>query len=247
VNADWVPQFKAAYAKILSTPSFNPVKGVQQKSDGTDLVKTNLPLTLLPSTANNDLPLVFFISGDGGWTSFDQSVCESMVKEGMPVVGLDVQKYFWNKKTPEKTAADVSQALSIYMQKWHKAHFVLAGYSFGATVIPFIANRLPANMKLKMDGLCCFSPDERADFEIHILDMLHLSGDRGAYDVIAEINKVTTVRPMCLFGQDEESAARNKLRDDGIKVITVPGGHHDDNNLAVLAKCLLNDIEANHR
>ncbi|WAC14672.1 AcvB/VirJ family lysyl-phosphatidylglycerol hydrolase [Dyadobacter pollutisoli] len=247
VNANWLPQFKAAYSKILSAPSFNPVKGAQQKSTKADLAKTNLPLTLLPSPAKNDLPLVFFISGDGGWTSFDQSVSESMVKEGMPVVGLDVQKYFWNKKTPERTAADVSRALAIYMQKWHKTTFVLAGYSFGASVIPFVANRLPADLKLRMDGLCCFSPDEWADFEIHILDMLHLSGDQGDYDVVAEMNKVKTVRPVCIFGGDEDSAARKKLQKDGIKVVTLPGGHHYNNNYTVLAKDLLDNITVNHR
>jgi type IV secretory pathway VirJ component len=247
VNANWVPQFKTAYIKILAAPSFNQVKRVDQKNGGTDLVKTDLPLTLLPSTAKNDLPLVFFISGDGGWTSFDQSVCESMVKEGMPVVGLDVQKYFWNKKTPEQTAADVNRALAIYMQKWHKTTFVLAGYSFGASVIPFIADRLPIGMRLKLGGLYCFSPDERADFEIHILDMLHLSGDRGDYDVVVEMNKVKTVRPVCLFGQDEDSAARNKLRSKGIRVVTVPGGHHYDNNYKILAKTVLDDLNANRR
>jgi type IV secretory pathway VirJ component len=247
VNANWVPQFKTAYTKILAAPSFNPMKEIQEKSAGTDLTKTDLPLTLLPSAARNDLPLVFFISGDGGWTSFDQSVSESMVKKGMSVVGLDVQEYFWKKKTPEQTAADVGRALAIYMQKWHKTTFVLAGYSFGASVIPFIANRLPADMKLKMDGLYCFSPDERADFEIHILDMLHLSGDQGDYDVVAEMNKVKTVRPICLFGRDEDSAARNKLRARGIKVVTVPGGHHYDNNFKILAKTVLDDVNTNRR
>ena len=53
-----------------------------------------MPLTLIPAAINENLPLAFFISGDGGWTSFDQTVCEKLAEKGIPVVGLDAQKIF---------------------------------------------------------------------------------------------------------------------------------------------------------
>lgn len=102
--------------------------------------KSDLPIILMPASVINDLPLVFFISGDGGWKSWNQNVSEELAKKGMPVVDLNAQKYFWNEKTPQKVADELIVLIKQYMQTWNKSTFILLGYSFGACVAPFIAN-----------------------------------------------------------------------------------------------------------
>lgn len=246
VNANWVPQFGAAYKKILEAPSFS-----QLKADQNPLLKTqkitplpgNLPLTLIPSEQKNDLPLVFFISGDGGWTSFDHSLSENIVKKGLPVVGLDAQKYFWNKKTPEQSTADISKAIIHYMQQWDKKSFVLMGFSFGASVVPFVAARLSPDLKSKIRGVISLSPDENADFEIHIADMLNLGKNDGDYNVLSEMIKIKEMGPVCLYGSDEENDLKDKLIREAIKTITLPGGHHYDNNYSGITNILLERIK----
>ncbi|TKT86558.1 hypothetical protein FDK13_32285 [Dyadobacter frigoris] len=59
-------------------------------SENNNPAQVEMPLILLP--------LIFFISGDGGWTNFDQGLSKILVGNGMPVVGMNVQKYFWIKK-----------------------------------------------------------------------------------------------------------------------------------------------------
>ena len=90
-----------------------------------------LPLTIIPTRSKDDtLSIAFLISGDGGWTSFDQSVGEALAEKGIAVLGLDAQKYFWNSKTPLETANAVSKAVEHYLQQWNKKTFILVGYSF---------------------------------------------------------------------------------------------------------------------
>ena len=246
VEANWLPQFKTAYRKILASPSYTSSKGDKEESlKIKELAGSpgNLPLTILPTEKTNDLPVIFFISGDGGWTSFDQSLCEQIVKRDMPVIGLDVQKYFWKAKTPDQATRDITLALSFYMHKWKKTTFVLVGYSFGASVVPFIADRLPGNFRPAIRGILALSPDETTDFEVHIIDMLNLGSNDKQYDVLAELQKVKKYSPVCIFGSEESNTASSKLKTLGIKTIIIPGGHHYDNAFSTIINHLLQNIQ----
>lgn len=243
VTKNWLPQFMVAYRQILAAPSFSQQKATQNtllKSQNLMPLPGNLPLTLIPSPASNDLPLVFFISGDGGWTSFDQSLAEALAEKGMPVVGLDAQKYFWDGKTPGVATTDISRAVVHYLEQWHRGRFALLGFSFGASVVPFVAARLPDTLKARVTGVYCLSPDEYADFEIHIEDMLDVPGTAEPFRVLPELTKIKALNPVCLFGKEEEASLLKKLTTLGIKTTTLPGGHHYE-DLTELA----NIIQAN--
>src|SRR5678809_1682996 len=61
--------------------------------------KTSLPLSLYAS-ADTAKPLIFYISGDGGFNKFSTSFMQSLNKEGYAVIGLNAKDYFWKKKKP---------------------------------------------------------------------------------------------------------------------------------------------------
>ena len=239
---NWMPQFTTAYKKILNTPSYAEQKAEQNtllQSQHLTPLPSDLPLTLIPTEIKDTLPMAFVISGDGGWTSFDQSVGEALAEKGMPVVGLDAQKYFWNAKTPEETTAAISKAAEHYMKQWNKNTFVLVGYSFGACVVPFVANRLQIALRENLRGVYSLSPDEKADFEIHLTDMLSWGSSKDNYDVIEEMKKINTLNPICVFGEEEEPVVRNHFSEAGIKIKTLPGTHHYNNDFNALAESIL--------
>lgn len=216
---NWLPQFKTAYLKIL---------GPSQKNPSFSALKTEMPIQLVePKTYTNEL--MFMISGDGGWTSFDQDLANTFVAKGLKVIGLDAQKYFWNAKTPEQTATEIAKILAYYQEKEPSIKFSIMGYSFGACVAPFIVNRLPEQIKKATKTVALLSPDDRADFEIHVADMLSLSSDNEPYDVVAELRK-TSVKKLCIFGSDEDKETMAKFRNSGAALETLPGGHHFDND-----------------
>ncbi|WP_238989911.1 AcvB/VirJ family lysyl-phosphatidylglycerol hydrolase [Flavobacterium sharifuzzamanii] len=247
VTKNWLPQFIEAYKEVLNTPNF-----AKQKSEQNSLLKEQnlaplpfeMPLTLIP-TKNKDenLPIAFLISGDGGWTSFDQSVGEALAERGIAVIGLDAQKYFWNAKTPLETSISISKAVEHYLQQWNKKAFILVGYSFGASVVPFAAANLPETLKEKLKGVYSLSPDVKADFEIHIADMLSLESSNDNYDVISEMKKIKAYNPVCFFGNEEEPEIRKQFAESDIKTIEIPGSHHYNDDYNKIAESILKEIK----
>jgi len=235
------PQLIAAYQKILKEPGYsekiNTERTLQQIKE-LELLNIDIPLTTIPTSSKENLPLVFFISGDGGWSSFDNSMSEKLSKDGMPVVGLDSQKYFWNEKQPKETADEMSKVILFYMNLWHRNTFILVGYSFGACVAPFIANNFPVSLKESLKGVFCLSPDKTGDFEIHITDMLSFKTN-DKYDVLNEMKLITSLNPVCIFGSDEEEELRNYFSIKEIKVETVPGSHHYNNDYSAVSSIIL--------
>ncbi|MBK0382541.1 virulence factor [Pedobacter sp. SD-b] len=237
----WLPAFDSAYHKILSQPSFSQKNNAKKIffSPGNHAPNIDdLPLTHIYSEKKTKLPFIIMLSGDGGWTSFDQSYAESLSKLGFNIIGLDAQKYFWNAKTPDKTTLDILKVIVQEQYALKQKNFILAGYSFGASVIPFIADRLPKEVKNNVSGLFSLSPDIKADFEIHISDMLNLDNTEDHYDVLAEFKKINAIKSVICFGESEDEAVRRKFEADHQRIILIPGDHHFDNNFPLLAKSI---------
>lgn len=243
VPKNWMPQFSAALKKIKETPSYaermNTNNGNSTLASPTLTLSGNLPLTIIPATKRDTLPFLFFISGDGGWTGFDQSLCQSLAAKGISVVGLDSQKYFWNEKSPSEAAADISQALEYYMQLWKNDKFIIAGYSFGADVLPFIIRKMPAGIAGKIHRTFMLSPSETADFEIHISDMLNFGNSNDTYDVIKEVRSMSGKKPVCIFGDSEDENSRTNFSNTGAEIILLPGSHHYNNDYEKVANVIL--------
>jgi type IV secretory pathway VirJ component len=205
------------------------------------LFKTSLPLTIAPSFEKNDLPLVFFISGDGGWTNFDHAISEKLVEKGFSVIGLDAQKYFWEEKNPHEVASQIAPVVLHYMKLWDKKSFILIGYSFGACVSPFIVQNFSPQVKELVKGIYCFSPSLTGDFEIHITELLNFK-TKDKYNVVNELMQVKAMNPVCVFGTNEDVEILNAFGKSGVRIAKLPGNHHYNNDFNAIVNLILNDI-----
>jgi type IV secretory pathway VirJ component len=202
----------------------------------------DLPLTIVPAAMKTGLPMFFMISGDGGWTSFDQALAEALAARGIPVVGLDAQKYFWKAKTPDKVTEELSQVILSYQVRFGKEKVVLTGFSFGASIVPFIANRMNPALKARLAGVLSVSPDILADFEIHLSDMLNIGGQRGNYNVVAEMKKMKFITPVSFFGKTEGGKIATRFMNEGLKVLILPGDHHFGDDFKGIAEAMIKNI-----
>ena len=187
----------------------------------------------------NEAPAAFMLSGDGGWFGFEQSVADRLAELGIPVVGLDSRKYFWNRTTPEATAKDIEKLLNYYGKKWNKKKFVLIGYSLGAEIVPFIYNRLTPQMKSEIKSIALLSPETNTDFEIHISNMLGLGNKQNTYNVIDEIARIRGVPTLVIFGEGEKSVVPNLLKDLPVEIRKIPGDHHYKSDERLIVKTLM--------
>ena len=180
-----------------------------------------LPVTEYKGS-NAALPLVCYLTGDGGINAFSKLLIQSWNSRGYSVIVLNSKSYFWKKQTPEQATTDVNNLLVKYLAAWKCSTAILLGYSFGADVLPFIQNRLPAATSNKVAKLVIVSPSNSTDFEVHLFY------GKGDYSVPAEINKLT--KPgLVIFGKDEKDTPTG-INNPKVAVLTLPGDHHYNNN-----------------
>lgn len=177
------------------------------------------------NTGQSDKPLVFYITGDGGLNDFSLAICKSFATKDYNVVALDAKAYFNEKKTPEKTTSDIYQYLQTRLASRNNRQAILIGYSFGADVLPFIINRLPADLLANVKAAFIISPSGSTDFEIHWSDLLGGKTKR-TMDVVNEINRLSLNNIVIINGSDEDDLNFEKITLKKYSHEVLPGGHH---------------------
>ena len=199
---------------------------------------TDLPLIELPAAHPSDV-LAVVLSGDGGWRDLDKTIAEKLSRQGVQVVGWDSLHYFWRAKTPEQAASDLSRVLRVYSARWHTKHVALIGYSFGADVLPFLYNRLPAAQRRDVSLLALLGFAKAADFEIQITGWLGLPPSSKALPVAPELAKIPPGLIQCFYGAEEDDTFCPSLTGSGATLIRTPGGHHFGGDYDSLARRIL--------
>lgn len=203
---------------------------------------STLPLIELPSASPSRLMAVV-LSGDGGWRDLDKTVAEELQSRGVSVVGWDSIRYFWNKKSPEQTAADLSAVIRTYGEKWHADKVALVGYSFGADVLPFAYDRLAANIKSHVAQVSLLGFADTADWEIRVAGWLGAAPSAEALPVAPAVKRVPSNLVQCFYGQEETDSFCPDLAGQGVEIIKTTGGHHFDGNYASLALKILEGLK----
>ncbi|UVE16630.1 virulence factor family protein [Pseudomonas sp. LS44] len=198
-----------------------------------------LPVIEVP--ANKPVETVtLFYSGDGGWRDLDRGVAEQMAQRGYSVVGIDALRYFWQHKSPVQGAADISQLMKTYREQWGAKRFVLAGYSFGADVLPAFYNQLPAADQQQVDALLLLALARSGSFEIEVQGWLGKAGQEASTG--PELNKLPTAKVLCVYGAKEAEESGCTQPDAEGERLQLPGGHHFDENYPALAERLLQAV-----
>ncbi|MBO9203712.1 MULTISPECIES: AcvB/VirJ family lysyl-phosphatidylglycerol hydrolase [Niastella] len=201
---------------------------------------TQLPIKTFPAN-DTTKPLVFYISGDGGWTGFSDNFLQSINKAGYPVLALNARKYFWNKRTPAATAMELSQLINKYLAQWKRDSVVLIGYSFGADITPFLYNYAGTPFTKKVSDMVLMLPYTSTDFEVHLTEMIGIAS-HDAYSVINEVNKIP--KPILfILGTEKSQFPVQNLTTKNHLVITEEGGHHFDDKTDKVASYVLKYIK----
>ena len=199
----------------------------------------DLPLVELPAPEKGKSFFVVFISGDGGWAGIDRELGEYLNKAGISVLGFDALRYYWKQRTPQEAAASLQSAIEYYKKKWVKKNVVLLGYSFGADVLPFLINLLPAEQRASITAAVLLSASKEADFEIHLTDWVGWDTSSTGLFVKPEVAKMKGVKTLCIWGTDEDDALCPELPKDLATSVGLPGDHHFDGDYEKVAEIVI--------
>lgn len=188
--------------------------------------QTDLPIDTLLSK-DMSKPIVFYISGDGGFNSFSRSFMKQWNAAGFPVVALNSRSYFFRSKQPEVAAKAIADLLNHYLLAWKRNNVIVVGYSFGADVLPFIQTRLPQLLQTRIAHTILLSPSHTTDFEVHLF-----YGHSGS-SVPAEINKLNNAT-LLVYGNKENDVPVNEIKNAKVTSLVFSGDHHYDDNVGEL-------------
>ncbi len=235
VPGNWLPQFRQAFLSLLENEE--PVN----KPTAPDV--SDLPLVQVPARSPETDTFAVLISGDGGWAGIDRDLGAALAAHGIPVVGLSSLQYFWTKRTPEEASRDLERTLRHYFDKWNKRRCILAGYSLGADVLPFMADRLPSELRGRVCLIALLGPSRDVEFEFHLSDWLGELVRRPGFQVLPEINRLKGTRILCIYGDNEDDPLCRDLDPALAHTVVVKGGHHFGGSYEALAQLIMQDAK----
>ena len=183
--------------------------------------------------------LVVMLSGDGGWWGdIDRKLAERLGEEGYAVVGLDTNKWFQKRRTPDEIAGEVSSLIKDYRARTGATDVVLIGYSFGADVLPLAVNRLAPAVGKRLSAIVMIAPSRGVDPQVTLLEQTGVA--KPTIDLAPEFTKLPVNKLLCIYGSEltDESACTSPYLAIS-KVVELPGGHHFDGVLDHLAEPVL--------
>lgn len=198
---------------------------------------------------SSEAPLVLLISGEGGWRSFDDLLTGIFQESGHWVAGVDAMRYFWKPQDDRAVlGSDMRAFLSALEARAGRkpgAPVLIAGFSFGADLAPFVAGA--KGWGRRVQGLVMVSPDETGSLEFRLSELLGFDSKEHVFSVASALRDVAGVPALLLHGgQDTKSAA--ELLAEGASppkhlVVVEGANHHFTGREDALRKQLLAGLE----
>lgn len=207
----------AAGAEVVRLPMAGPDLG--------DLPLTEVFPEAGATTGNTATPLFVLLTGDGGWAGIDKRLSAALSANGIPVVGFNSLHYYWKARTADEAAAAVARTIEHYSLSLSRSRVILAGYSFGADVLPFIFNRLPANLRPLVDRIILIAPGRSAVFEVKIIGWIPGFAREGE-PLAPELARLDAGKILCLYGAEEPKSSCPALGLAGARTEQIGVGHH---------------------
>jgi type IV secretory pathway VirJ component len=188
-------------------------------------------LMLYAPKVDRGKPPVFLISGEGGWRRFDQMLAGFFSDAGHWVGGMDSLKYFWHAQDDREA---LSKDVRSYVRELEKAagrppgsKVILAGFSFGADLAPWIAGA--GGWGNQIAGLVMLGPDQTGSLQFRVLEVFGVSQKDHIFPVSQALESVKDVPVLFIHGgKDPHSDAPPlfKVATEPKKLLTVPDSDH---------------------
>jgi type IV secretory pathway VirJ component len=235
VERNWMPQLLDSYQSIVARQEARRTARPAEIDD--------LPVNEVRPDHDTGNTFALLLTGDGGWAGLDKDLAARLAQDGVPTVGLNSLKYFWTERSPGQAANDVARVIRHYLAAWNKTRVLLVGYSFGADALPFIVNRLPADLKQAVASVSLLGISANASFEIRVADWIGADseGPPTRPEIAALTNSLfnnKAPRVQCLYGEGDKETICPELPGKVTRE-EIGKGHHFSGEYATIADKIL--------
>ena len=99
------------------------------------------------------------------------------------------------------------------------------GYSMGGSVLPFLVDRLPEDLRPSVRAVVLLGPAREVDFKFHLASWLGKASYAGDHPVLPELEGLRGTRVLCFYGQEDKDCICPDLPQGLTEVIALRGGH----------------------
>ena len=236
VERNWLPQLLESYQSLAARQDARRTARPAEIDD--------LPVNEVRAGNDSNDAFALLLTGDGGWAGLDQDLAARLAQQGVPTVGLNSLKYFWTQRAPEQAASDVARVIRHYLAAWNKTRVLLVGYSFGADALPFIVNRLPADLKQVVASVSLLGISANASFEIRVADWIGAdsSGPATRPELVMLLSggqfNGKGARVQCLYGEGDKDTICPDLSNTVLRE-SIGKGHHFSGEYTTIADKIL--------
>jgi type IV secretory pathway VirJ component len=213
---------------------------VTWRAAGDALDVTDLPLRLVPAARTDGTAppaFVVMLTGDAGWRGLESHVARELAATGLPVVGWNSLRYFWNPRSPDESAADLDRVLRHFGAAFRIDRAIVIGYSQGADMVPFLLNRLPDSTRAHVESVALVAPGAEAFFKFHLSHWWRTP--QGGTPVRPEIAALAPLPVLCVYGRADEDALCHDGAFTHVRALPLPGDHGFDRDFRALSAAIV--------
>lgn len=164
------------------------------------------------------------LSGDMGFDfGLSGKIVARLRHDGIPVVAVNSLAYYSTRRTPEETAALLSDAIRRALARSTSGKIDLIGQSFGADMLHAGLARLAPDLRAHVRSIVLVVPGDTVIFHASPAELLDLvPGDAPA---LATARQLDWAPVTCIRGARETDSLCPLLRLPNVRQVVLPGGH----------------------
>lgn len=190
---------------------------------------------------SSDYAAVLF-SGDLGFrTGKGNSIAAPFEARGVPVLGVSSPVAFGRWHNRAQLVRIVDRAIAHADRRFAKPKVIVIGHSYGADITAVVLPSLRADVRARVGGLFLVTPGENVYFRADPTGLSY----RGRPDADARSAAgIDWLAVLCLYGAKEADSLCPLLTAPNVRRVTLPGGHHLDNDNKAVERAVGDAIDA---
>ena len=105
-------------------------------------------------------------------------------------------------------------------------------------MVPFVATRLPTDVRSRVALLAMLGMETTANFQFHWIDVVATVHREDDLPVLPELERLRGTRMLCVYGAKEADSACRQADPTLLTRVARPGDHHFDGDYGALAQAI---------
>lgn len=145
--------------------------------------------------------LAVILTGDAGARTTVRDLAHLLARAGLPTIAVAATG---DSDGPRGASASVDRLLRDHLARWDRQRVLLIGYSRGAGMAPFVANRLDGDLRRRIDAMVLVGLTPRVSFRRTWTDRWRRGPRPTDLPVLPELERLRGIPLLCLYHELEE-------------------------------------------